>query len=365
MNAPRSIEHSKVAVPCEEKNVNLAVVDELGSVGDEMIVVSGSFTPSGSAIVHSKLAGGSSSRPNLFVDCTSNVWSPSVRCVCVTGEAHGASSAPSSEHMYETPVWSEVQLNVARVLVVVVTPSAFDGTLAVIVVSAGPSTVQVYDSGVPSKFPAGSIARIRTVCEPGSRPVNSAVFSGGEAHSLQTATGTGSSAHSKLTPGSGLDSRKIDAASALTSAGGPDRIDVSGAVTSSIVHSHTAGTGSASRCSLSAVTSNVCGPAAVPVASARSASSYVIGDSQNVGGAPSSEQRVKASGSSSETVNVTGFGHGSNGARSSEHSNVAPSAGLAAKVNVASALPVSGSGPLTIVVSGPASVVKVADAGDG
>src|SRR5918992_2622143 len=304
VNGPRSIEHSKVAVPCDEKNVNVADVDELGSVGVLMISVSGSFTPSGSAIVHSNAAGGSSRRPNLFVDCTSNEWSPRVRCVCVTGEAHGASSAPSSEHMYDTPVWLDVQLNVALVPVVVVTPSAFDGTLAVIVVSAGPSTIHVYSSDVESKCPAGSIARIRTVCEPGSRPVNSAVFSGGEAHSLQTRTGTGSIAHSKLTPGSGLARRKIEAASALTSAGGPDRIDVSGRVTSSTVHSQTAATGSASRCSLSAVTSNVCGPPALPFASARSASSYVTGDSQNVGTAPSREQRAKASGSSTVKVNV-------------------------------------------------------------
>src|SRR5688572_24186977 len=131
-NGPRSSEHSKVADPCSEKYVNVAVVAGLGSLGVLMIVVSGSFTPSGSAIVHSKLAGGSSRRPNLFVDCTSNVWSPRVRCVCVTGEVHGAYSAPSSEHMYETPVWLDVQLNAALVLVVVVTPSAFEGTLAVI-----------------------------------------------------------------------------------------------------------------------------------------------------------------------------------------------------------------------------------------
>src|ERR671914_2635702 len=71
VNEPRSIEHSKVALPCSEKNVNVADVDGLGSVGVEMIVVSGSFTPSGSATVHSKAAGGCSSSRNLFVDCTS------------------------------------------------------------------------------------------------------------------------------------------------------------------------------------------------------------------------------------------------------------------------------------------------------
>src|SRR5918992_6301521 len=89
VNGPRSIEHSKVDVPCGEKNLNVADVEELGSTGVEMISVSGSFTPSGSAIVHSKAAGGSSSRRNLFVDCTSKVWSPSVRCVWVTGDVHG------------------------------------------------------------------------------------------------------------------------------------------------------------------------------------------------------------------------------------------------------------------------------------
>src|SRR5688572_9560494 len=148
-NGPRSIEHSKVALPCSEKNVNVAVVLELGSSGVEMIVVAGSFTPSGRAIVHAKLAGGSSNTPDLFVDCTSNVWSPSVRCVCVTGEVHGPSSAPSSEHMYETPVWLDVHANVALVLVVVV-PFRFAGTLAVMLVSAGPRTVQVKETGVGS-----------------------------------------------------------------------------------------------------------------------------------------------------------------------------------------------------------------------
>src|SRR5918998_554853 len=101
---------------------------------------------------------------------TRNVCSPGTRPVYVTpekhgvtGEAHGASSAPSSEHMYDTPVWLDVQLNVALVPVVVVTPSAFDGTLAVIVVSAGPSTVHVNDSGVASAFSAGSMARTSSV----------------------------------------------------------------------------------------------------------------------------------------------------------------------------------------------------------
>src|SRR5688500_7901957 len=70
--------------------------------------------------------------------------------------------------------------------------------------------------------------------------------------------------------------------------------------------------------------------------------------------------------------NVTGLGQAVNGARSSEHWNVAPSTGAvepsggdAAKVKVASLLPVSGSGPVRIVVSGPASLVNRWTAGVG
>src|SRR5918999_1124566 len=95
---------------------------------------------------------------------SSEHWNVAVPCVeknvnvTVVGEVHGARSAPSNEHMYETPVWSDVQLNVALVLVVVV-PFVFAGTLAVIVVSAGPSTSHSKVTGVRSKLPAGSIAR--------------------------------------------------------------------------------------------------------------------------------------------------------------------------------------------------------------
>src|ERR687896_1164446 len=222
----RSSEHWKVAVPCVEKNVNVAVVDELGSAGAVMISVSGSFTPPGRATVHSKTAGGSSRWRNLLLDCTSNVWSPSGTCVTVVGEVHGASSAPSNEHMYETPVWFDVQLNVALVLVVVVVPFVFAGTLAVIVVSAGPSTSHVKTTGVRSTFPAGSIARTSSVWWPASG-VSSALLSGGEAHSLHSGSGAGSSAHSKLTPGSVLAKMKTDGRSTFVWAGGASEIAVS------------------------------------------------------------------------------------------------------------------------------------------
>ena len=189
-------------------------------------------------------------------------------------------------------------------LVVVVVPFVFAGTLAVIVVSAGPSTFHVNSTGVASKFPASSMARTSSLCWPASG-LTSYLLSGAEAHSLHTGGSTpGSSAHSKLTPGSGLAKMKIDGRSTFCSAGGFSRMDVSGTPMSSMVHSQVAGTGSASRCSLSAVISSVCAPPAVPLASARSASVNVTGDSQNSGRPPSSEQSACASGSSTENVNV-------------------------------------------------------------
>ena len=103
--------------------------------------------------------------------------------------------------MYVTPVWSDVHLNVALVLVVVVVPFVFAGTLAVIVVTAGPSTFHVKVAGVGSKFPASSIARTSSVCWPASG-LTSYRLSGAEAHSLHTGgSAPGSSAHSKLDAG--------------------------------------------------------------------------------------------------------------------------------------------------------------------
>src|SRR5918999_611757 len=95
VSGARSTDHWNVAPPWAEKNVKVADVDELGSVGATMISVSGSFMPSGRATVHSKAAGGCSRCRNLLVDCTSKVWSPSVTCVIVVGDVHGSGSAPS------------------------------------------------------------------------------------------------------------------------------------------------------------------------------------------------------------------------------------------------------------------------------
>ena len=69
--------------------------------------------------------------------------------------------------------------------------------------------------------------------------------------------------------------------------------------------------------------------------------------------------RTSSSCSPHGTSIVYGLAHGTNRPRSSEHWNVAPAAGSAEKVNVAVVAPVSGSGPVRMVVSGAASVEKV------
>src|SRR5918992_3880840 len=95
-----------------------------------------------------------------------------------------------------------------------------------------------------------------------------------------------------------------DGRSMLISAGGAEAIEVSGAVSSLIVHVQVAGRPSTSRCGLVPVTSSVCSPDQCPVASASCSAVYVSGDSQKVSGEPSSEHWSAASGSSTVNVNV-------------------------------------------------------------
>src|SRR5918999_2497932 len=156
VNAAPSSEHSKVAVNWSDEKVNWALASVVGSSGLELIVVSGSSVSGGTSTVHEKLAGGSSISANPFVDCTSKVWLSTVTSLTVTGEVHDANSAPSSEHMYVTPGWSAEKVRVA--VVELVMPGSA-GTSAGIVVSAEPTTVQVYDAGVASTLRLGSMAR--------------------------------------------------------------------------------------------------------------------------------------------------------------------------------------------------------------
>ena len=78
-NAPPSSLHWKVEFGRSDVNVNCAVWLVVPSVGPVRISVVGSIAPAGSAIVHACSTGGSSTRPNLFVDWTANVWLSKVR----------------------------------------------------------------------------------------------------------------------------------------------------------------------------------------------------------------------------------------------------------------------------------------------
>src|SRR5687767_4709546 len=99
VNGSRSSEHWKAAPVRSEENLKVASRVLLSSTGPELIDVSGSTTPSGTSTVHSYTAGGSSSRPNLLVDWTSNSWLPTWASGTVCGEVHGVKSAPSNEHV--------------------------------------------------------------------------------------------------------------------------------------------------------------------------------------------------------------------------------------------------------------------------
>ena len=61
--------------------MKLALLSVCRSAGPPRIVVSGGIASGGSAIVHSKTAGGSSTRPKTFVERTSKVWPSKVRFV--------------------------------------------------------------------------------------------------------------------------------------------------------------------------------------------------------------------------------------------------------------------------------------------
>src|SRR5918992_1266514 len=148
-NGAESSEHSKVALNWSAEKVKSAVASVVGSSGPESIVVSGSSVSAGTSTVHSKTAGGSSTRRKRFVDCTSKVWAPTGTSGSVTGDWQAANSAPSNEHMNVVLGWLAEKVNVATVSVVV---AGAAGTSVVIVVRAGPTTVQLSSSGLPSTF---------------------------------------------------------------------------------------------------------------------------------------------------------------------------------------------------------------------
>ena len=158
--------------------------------------------------------------------------------------------------MYVTPVWLAVQLKVALVLVVVVRRSRA-GTLAVIVVSAGPTTVQVKSTGrrvdVQARVDRAHEQRVRAGLEAAElgrvlRRRGARAAHCGIADRVERAL----EGHAGLVAGEGEERRQVDVDLGRRAR---RRSSCSGAVTSSTVHSQTAGTASTSRCGLSAVIS--------------------------------------------------------------------------------------------------------------
>ena len=237
-----------------------------------------------------------------------------VATVCCAGDEQAANGAPSSEHANVAPVSVAVNAKLALPLVVVA-----GGADEISVSGATVSTVNARVAGVPSPFPAASVAQTENVCGPSA---SDGAVTGEE----QVANSAPSSAHAKVE----LLSLEMNANVAVGSPVaplGPDVIVVSGAVVSSgsTVHVCAAGV-----------------PSVFPAASvARTRKVWVP----------------------SPTVSARGAEHGSKPAASSAHSNLDP-VSLELKVNVALVLDVPAGGAVVIVVSGAVrSMVKVMLAG--
>ena len=229
------------------------------------------------------------------------------------GEVHAENAAPSSEHSKLEPCSLAEKPNVAPVLAV----TAGGAPDPIVVCGAVVSTVHVRLAGVCSTFPAASVARIRISCWPTVRPV----YSLGELHAVKAAP---SSEHSNVAPASPAE--KVNVALVLwVLAPGPSSIVVFGAAVSTI-QVYVAGVGSVCEAPSTAWTRRVCCPSASP-------------------------------------PTECGERHSANAAPSSEHSNVTPGS-FAEKVNRASALWVTGSGPVAMEVSGGSSTVQSYSAGE-
>jgi hypothetical protein len=163
----------------------------------------------------------------------------------VTPETQGSKSSPSREHANVVSGWSASNVNVAVRASVVA--SGADSSVVV----GGPITVHVRDAGVASTLSTRSTARTSSVCSPASSPPRSCGAS-------QLSNGSPSSAHSNVALGSLELNVKIAGWPGRISPLGPAVIVVSGAVKSTIDHSHSAGSASTSRNGLVATTAKVC-----------------------------------------------------------------------------------------------------------
>jgi hypothetical protein len=218
VNAGVSRAHSNVAVESGELNEKLAALDELGFEGDDEMLVSGTTV----SIDHVKLAGVPSTFPAASLARTLNVCEPSTSVEYGFGLVQGVNVRVSRAHSNVAVASGEVKLKLAVVALVVAA-----GLAVMLVSGATVSTVHVKLAGVPSTFPAASLARTLNVCEPST----SVEYGFGLVQAVNAGV---SRAHSNEAVASGDVNEKL-AELAVVTAAGLAVMFVSGA-TVSIVH---------------------------------------------------------------------------------------------------------------------------------
>ena len=147
---------------------NVSVTLEPATETPSMVVSGGTVST-----FHERVAGLVSILPAASVARTVNACCPSARFEWTRGEEQGVRGSPSSAHWKVTPV--SFELNPKLAFAEFQTP---DGPEVMVVSGAAASTVHVRVAALASAFPAGSTARIVTVCVPLVSPVNGA----GEVH---------------------------------------------------------------------------------------------------------------------------------------------------------------------------------------
>src|SRR5918992_5132135 len=157
--AAASTRHSKPA-PASLGNPNVGVESLVRPVGPESIVVCGAAV----STVNARLAA-APVLPAASVARTSNVCAPSDNAPVVCGEVQAAKAAASTRH------WKLAPASLEKPNVGVESPVRPVGPESIVVCGAAVSTVIARLAGLPSAFPAASIARTSKVCEPCPRPV--------------------------------------------------------------------------------------------------------------------------------------------------------------------------------------------------
>jgi len=244
LQLPPSTRHSKVAPISLELNWKLGVVSFDGLDGLESIVVFGAVR----STVHVWDAGVASVLPAGSVARTSKVWLPAPSALVVWGLVQAFQLPPSTRHSNVEPASLELNWKLGVVLF-----DGLAGPLSIVVFGAVRSIVHVCDAGVPSVFPAMSVARTSKVW----LPAPSALVAWGLVQGFQLPPST---RHSKVEPGS-LPLKANDGVGLFDVFAGPLSIVVFGAVMS-IVQVKLAGVASVLPTPSVACTSKVCVPSA-------------------------------------------------------------------------------------------------------